>query len=1096
MRRLRAELKVLGLAAAVVGAGLAVLSTAEGLAPAAHAQLGGSSEPGMIVAVDRGNDRLQVFYPDGTFAFKFGVGFGGVNSIDVGPDGMIVTAGRQGYSITTVDAFHPNGTYAFRVAGTGEGVGAVDSRHVKAAIGPDGRIVVMEPSRIQVFESDGTVASVFVVPIDVGASRYFRSHDIAVGPDGRIVVIGDGKGGGRCGDYYLTIIHPNGSLALSSALGFPSCDYGTTAVDVAPDGLIVAGISLNHGAGGVLVYRPLPNGTLVHLSSNSTLAGAYMTPDSGVAVGPDGRIVVGVYRVSGVDVYGRNTYTSNYVEVFHPNGSLALTFGGTGYVPRVFDRPTDAAVGPDGRIVVAEPGKHTISVFHPNGTLDFSFGSRGAGDGAFYEPHQVAVGPDGRIVVGDTRKHRILVFEPDGSPALAFGSQGDRAGQIYDVQDVAVAPNGNVVVVDDGSDYSYNRVQVFSPDGSSVFELRPSGHDSWNPGVAAVGPDGRIVVTDHLYGQVRVFDPNGTQAFTIQMLQIHLGAGIAVGPDGRIELVQGSSRHVFSPDGEFVFATEIDVLAASIAVGPDGEIVVVDDRDDRVQVFNPNGTFAFSLLPDLSEGKFNGVGDIAVGSLTPPPRSDPEPLRVAIESPDVAGAPILRNFTNVGDAANVTIDVTGLVDPDGAPLNGSESSTVTFPASETVVAASFAKVTFPPNVTASHVPAGGRLALRVAADVPAAEQVQAALGRNVSGSGPELIVHLQSVVEVGAEAGPRIMFDLPVRIALEGQAGGRAFYIEGGNGMIVPIDGACAADGVGAVHRQLGGAGECQMDSADGTAKIVYTYHLTKFGTVSAEGPVPVRTDAVGPPAPIPPVVVVPPVNGTFGGGGGGGGNATNGTAGPPTPQPVVPPTPQPVVPPTPQPQQPPGGDGGQPVVPPTGEVDTCAVDITYPALDMSARPGEYSDPVVQVVQNEGTLLLERVEIEATPWHDGSGPPTPPPMPGVPPPYSGPTQGRTAGAFTAYMIASLPASVTEVTDGGSRVRPDGTPFFAGGGVGTVALADDGRGTAVLEGLEPGWGAHLSFRLNLTPYDGLLAGALVQSVTYQAECAPPSTSPAP
>ena len=147
------------------------------------------------------------------------------------------------------------------------------------------------------------------------------------------------------------------------------------------------------------------------------------------------------------------------------------------------------------------------------------------------------------------------------------------------------------------------------------------------------------------------------------------------------------------------------------------------------------------------------------------------------------------------------------------------------------------------------------------------------------------------------------------------------------------------------VHEHLGGVGECQMDSADGAAKIVYTYHLTKFGTASIEGPVPARTDAVDPPATPPPVVVVPPVvtgNGTFvGGDGGGGGNATNGTAGPPTTQP----------------QQP----GGGPVV------DTCAISITSPALDMSARPGEYSEPVEQDVINSGTLRLAHVEIEATP---------------------------------------------------------------------------------------------------------------------------------
>ena len=50
-----------------------------------------------------------------------------------------------------------------------------------------------------------------------------------------------------------------------------------------------------------------------------------------------------------------------------------------------------------------------------------------------------------------------------------------------------------------------------------------------------------------------------------------------------------------------------------MAVGPNREIVAVDDDADRVQVFNPNGTFAFALLPNLSGGKFSSVGAIAAG---------------------------------------------------------------------------------------------------------------------------------------------------------------------------------------------------------------------------------------------------------------------------------------------------------------------------------------------------------------------------------------------------------------------------------------------------------------------------------------------------
>ena len=146
------------------------------------------------------------------------------------------------------------------------------------------------------------------------------------------------------------------------------------------------------------------------------------------------------------------------------------------------------------------------------------------------------------------------------------------------------------------------------------------------------------------------------------------------------------------------------------------------------------------------------------------------------------------------------------------------------------MAASFATVTFPPSVGATHVPADGRLALRVTVDVPGDARVQGALAYEGSGR-----VTLQRVVEVGDESG-RVAFDMPVRILLEGQAEGRAFYIEGGpdGGAITPIDQACAADDTGRAHRHLGGAGKCQIDSAAGD-KIIYTYHFTRFGTALPE---------------------------------------------------------------------------------------------------------------------------------------------------------------------------------------------------------------------------------------------------------------------
>ena len=90
-----------------------------------------------------------------------------------------------------------------------------------------------------------------------------------------------------------------------------------------------------------------------------------------------------------------------------------------------------------------------------------------------------------------------------------------------------------------------------------------------------------------------------------------------------------------------------------------------------------------------------------------------------------------------------------------------------------------------------------------------------------------------------------IAFDRPVRVFLADQSGGGAFYVNGSAAdanaaaAIAPIDAECVSDDADAVHEQLGGAGECQIDLSDGASgsgKAIYTYHLSLFGTVRAGG--------------------------------------------------------------------------------------------------------------------------------------------------------------------------------------------------------------------------------------------------------------------
>ena len=174
-----------------------------------------------------------------------------------------------------------------------------------------------------------------------------------------------------------------------------------------------------------------------------------------------------------------------------------------------------------------------------------------------------------------------------------------------------------------------------------------------------------------------------------------------------------------------------------------------------------------------------------------------------------------------GDAARAAVNITGLAA--GAPAQGAGGGAVRLPGLDGfAIAASFATVSFPPNVTASSVPADGLLELYVSQDRPAAQQVADALGS--AGAAFEVL----AVVEVG-DRDTHIVFNMPVRILLAGQANGSAFYVNNTDDSVVPIGADCNADDTARVHAQLGGSGECQIDS--GGDKIIHTYHLTRFGT-------------------------------------------------------------------------------------------------------------------------------------------------------------------------------------------------------------------------------------------------------------------------
>ncbi len=138
----------------------------------------------------------------------------------------------------------------------------------------------------------------------------------------------------------------------------------------------------------------------------------------GICIGPDDS----VWTVDDGD---------HTVRKFTPDGKQLLTIGtpgvasDTGYDGKTvqsikrggppFNRPTDAAVAPNGDLYVVDGyGNARVHHFTPSGKLIRSWGEPGTGPGQFHLPHAVFVARDGRVLVADRENDRIQFFSAEG----------------------------------------------------------------------------------------------------------------------------------------------------------------------------------------------------------------------------------------------------------------------------------------------------------------------------------------------------------------------------------------------------------------------------------------------------------------------------------------------------------------------------------------------------------------------------------------------------------------------------------------------------------------------------------------------------------
>ncbi|MFO0958408.1 MAG: FG-GAP-like repeat-containing protein [Isosphaeraceae bacterium] len=297
-------------------------------------------------------------------------------------------------------------------------VGAQDDFARAVALQADGKIVIAGDAQLDYGNQDAFVLRLNadgqrdagfgtsgVVRLDVGTHDEVAS--LALQPDGKPVIVGRTAAPGRTKYDILTArFTTSGSLDTNWSTGF-----------------------------GSLVRRMGPRRVGYVLTSLSE--GLYPDSGTGVAVQPDGKIVVAGNDAQGTGVVLRMTTTGGLDSTFSGDGKASLDSSLSLH---------GVALQGDGRIVVVgayqvdQPSDAALQRLNADGSIDGAFQmvhpslARGYPDPRGVTAHALAIQPNGRIVIAGTSQSTLDPLDSDFILAryldgrVLQGNYGDQAG--------------------------------------------------------------------------------------------------------------------------------------------------------------------------------------------------------------------------------------------------------------------------------------------------------------------------------------------------------------------------------------------------------------------------------------------------------------------------------------------------------------------------------------------------------------------------------------------------------------------------------------------------------------------------------------------
>ncbi len=272
-----------------------------------------------------------------------------------------------------------------------------------------------------------------------------------------------------------------------------------------------------------------------------------------------------------------------------------------GFEGDLLNRPSDATIGPDGRIYVADTMKHRVVIFEMDGRYVGNINGLTGENYGFVYPVSVAVAEDGRIFVLSKQERAIIVFDQNFEPL-----------------DIVVFPDLIPTDVSVYGDRLYvatdKAIMVGTLEGAPVQQIgmfgKAEGRFDLPGGLVIDQESGIMYVADSLNYRVQAIDPETGAPEWVYGEPIPPGeaikfrgpsrvfglpASIALDEMGKLYVVDGTNSEIVILDtregryvdtvGEVGHEDGRFYYPDGISYGAGGYIAVADKFNDRVMVF-------------------------------------------------------------------------------------------------------------------------------------------------------------------------------------------------------------------------------------------------------------------------------------------------------------------------------------------------------------------------------------------------------------------------------------------------------------------------------------------------------------------------------